>query len=114
MRIDITKKREEQIKGWTVTKPYVKLSSKVQKFLAVLKDNGEMERCELFSLAGYEANPKSDSGWSNTDFTDFRMFATGLVSLRATACPANYGYNGVKTYWTITPEGLKVLDHWFE
>ena len=109
MRIDMTAEREKQVMSWAKTVAYTKLSSKVLAMLQALKDNGEMQRTDLFRAAGYKANAVSYYGFGYTIFTDFRMFATELVTMRATGIAGRYGWNGVRTYWTITQKGLDAL-----
>ena len=111
MRMDITAKRYVQVREWASAKAYKKLSEKAMAFLRVLSDGNEMQRTDLFRAAGWEANRRatiSDGGW--TDFTDYRLFATGLLDMRATGVVNTDGdYNGVVTYWRINDKGLAAI-----
>lgn len=111
MRTDITELRNVQVRKWASTKAYKKLSSKALTFLRVLSDGVEMQRTDWFRAAGWEANRRTaigDDGW--TDFTDYRLFATGLIDMRATGVQDMAGYyNGVTTYWRINDAGLAAI-----
>ena len=109
MRIDITEERTAEVRSWTATKAYKKLSTKAIALLRALADGNELERPALFRAAGYEANRRTSGGQPKTDLSDYRLFATDLLDMRATGVKGKLGYNGVKTYWTINAEGIAAL-----
>ncbi len=110
MRIDITEERTVEVRSWTATKPYKKLSTKAIALLQALAEGNELERPDLFRAANYEANRRTSGGQPNTDLSDYRLFATGLLDMRATGVKGKSGYNGVKTYWTLNDKGKVTLD----
>lgn len=110
MRVEMTEERKEQIAEWGPrTKGYKKLSDKALKFLHVMSDGVERQRTDMFRAAGYEANRISSGGSGWTDMTDYRLFNSGLLDMRATGVKGTYGWNGVATYWTINEKGLAAL-----
>lgn len=110
MRIDITKKRTLEVLSWNATTAYKKLSVKAATLLWALADGNELSRPDLFRAAGYEANRRTSGGQPKTDLTDYRLFATGLLDMRATGVKGKLGWNGVQTYWTINDKGRAALD----
>lgn len=98
--------------SWTKVRAYKKLSTKAIALLSALNcaKEDELERPELFRAAGYVANGRTRSNQPKTDLSDYRLFATGLLDMRATGVQGRLGYNGVKTYWTLNDKGRKVLD----
>lgn len=109
MRIDITEERKLQVLSWTATKAYKKLSAKAIALLTALADGDELTRPDVFRAAGYTANRRTSGGQPKTDLSDYRLFATGLLDMRATGVKGSNGYNGVKTYWKINDAGLAAL-----
>lgn len=109
MRIDITKERTLQVLSWNTTTAYKKLSTKAIALLKALASGDELTRPDLFRAAGYEANRRTSGGQPKTDLSDYRLFATGLLDMRATGVQGKLGYNGVKTYWKINDAGIAVL-----
>ena len=111
MRVEMTEERKVQIDTWGPrTKGYKKLSIKALILLEVMADGAERQRTDMFRAAGYEANRISNgAGW--TDFTDYRLYNSGLLDLRATGIKdARWDtWNGVTTYWTINEKGLAAL-----
>ncbi len=112
MRIDITEERKLQVLGWNKVTAYKKLSTKAIALLSALNcaKEDELERPDLFRAAGYEANGRTSGDQPKTDLSDYRLFATGLLDMRATGVEGKLGYNGVKTYWTLSDEGKVALD----
>ena len=112
MRIDITEERKQQVLGWTKVTAYKKLSTKAVTLLSALNcaKEDELTRPDLFRAAGHEANARTSGDQPNTDMTDYRLFATGLLDMRATGVEGNQGYNGVITYWTLSDKGKTALD----
>lgn len=110
-RIDVTEWRKGHVADWNVrTKGYKKLSTKALILLERLGNGEEMQRTDLFRAAGYKANPVDSGGFAWTDFTDYKLYNTGLIDMRATGVKGNWsGYNGVTTYWTINEKGLAAL-----
>lgn len=110
MRVDMTEERKLQIDTWGPrTKGYKKLSDKALTFLEVLSNGVERQRTDWFRTAGWEANRISSGGSGWTDMTDYRLFNSGLINMRATAIKGVDGWRGVTTYWTINEKGLEVL-----
>ena len=109
MRVDITSERIKQVDEWASAKPYKALSDKALKFLEVLSDGEIWQRTDLFRAAGYEANKISSGGSGYTDFTDYRLFMSGMIGMRATGVKGEYGWNGVQTFWIISENGLAAL-----
>ncbi len=110
MRIDITEERTLQVLSWNTTTAYKKLSTKAAALLWALANGNEMPRPDLFRAAGYEANRRTKGNQPKTDLTDYRLFATGLLDMRATGVQGNNGWNGVQTYWTLNDKGRAALD----
>lgn len=112
MRVDMTEERKKQIAAWSVrTKGYKVLSDKALELLEVMSDGLERQRTDMFRAAGYEANRISEQGNSWTDMTDFRLYNSGLIDVRATGIKDKRWdtWNGVTTYWTINEKGLAAL-----
>ncbi len=109
MRIDITEERTAEVRSWTATKAYKKLSAKAISLLTALANGDELTRPDLFRAAGYEANRRTSGGQPKTDLTDYRLFATGLLDMRATGVKGKLGWNGVQTYWTLNDAGIAAL-----
>ena len=112
MRVEMTEERKAQIDAWGPrTKGYKELSAKALRFLLVMSDGVERQRTDMFRAAGWEANriSRGGSGWS--DLTDYRLYNSGLLDMRATAVKGDWGWNGVMTYWTINEKGLEALSN---
>lgn len=112
-RIDVTAKHGASILSWSSSKPFKRLGPKAQALMKVLADGQEYQRTDLFEAAGFEANKIAQSGNGYTDMTDYRLFTTGLMTLRATGCPHPEwpgDYNGTRTYWTISEKGKQYLE----
>ncbi len=109
MRIDITEERKLQVLSWNSVTAYKKLSAKAIALLTALADGNEQQRTDLFRAANYEANRRTSGGQPKSDLTDYRLFATGLLDMRATGVKGKLGYNGVQTYWTLSDAGIAVL-----
>ena len=119
MRIDITEERKLHVLSWNKVTAYKKLSTKAIALLQALANGNELERPDLFRAAGYEANGRTSGGQPKSELSDYRLFATGLLDMRATGIPGKHPanaalghprYTGAKTYWTLSDEGRKVLD----
>ncbi len=110
MRIDITESRTLQVLSWNAATAYKKLSPKAIALLRALANGDELTRPDLFRAAGYEANRRTSGGQPKTDLSDYRLFATGLLDMRATGVQGKLGYNGVKTYWKLNDKGRAALD----
>ena len=109
MRIDITEERKQQVLGWNKVTAYKRLSVKAIALLTALADGNEQQRTDLFRAAGYEANGRTSGDQPKTDLSDYRLFATGLLDMRATGVKGKLGYNGVQTYWTLNDKGIAAL-----
>lgn len=109
MRIDITNERTLQVQSWNSITAYKKVSTKAVALLRALASGEELTRPDLFRAAGYEANRRTSGGQPKTDLTDYKLFMTGLLDMRATGIKGNNGYNGVKTYWRINDAGIAAL-----
>ena len=111
-RQDVTAKHGAKILSWSSSKPFKRLGPKPAALMKVLADGEEYQRTDLFRAAGFEANKITSGGSGYTDLTDFRLFATGLLTLRATGCPdPRYStYSGTRTYWTISEKGKRYLE----
>lgn len=113
-RQDITAEHGNTILSWSSIKPFKRLGPKAAALMKVLADGQEYQRTDLFHAVGYgyEANKITPGGHGYTDMTDYRLFATGLVDLRATGCPNIQwgGYNGTRTYWTVSEKGKRYLE----
>lgn len=109
MRIDITEERKLQVLSWNTTKAYKKLSAKAIVLLRALANGDELTRPDLFRAAGYVANRRTSGNQPKTDLTDYKLFMTGLLDMRATGVKGKQGWNGVKTYWTINDAGIAAL-----
>ena len=118
MRIDITEARKLHVLSWNKATAYKKLSTKAIALLRALADGNELERPDLFRAAGYVANGRTSGGQPKTDLSDYRLFATGLLNMRATGIPPKHTpnaalghprYTGAKTYWTISDKGIAAL-----
>ncbi len=109
MRIDITEERKLQVLSWNSVTAYKKLSAKAITLLRAAADGNEWQRTDLFRAADYEANGRTSGGQPKSDLTDYKLFATGLLDMRATGVQGKMGWNGVKTYWTINDAGIAAL-----
>ena len=109
MRIDITDERALEVQSWNSVTAYKKLSTKAIALLRALANGDELTRPDLFRAAGYEANRRTSGGQPKTDLSDYRLFLTGLLDMRATGVKGSNGYNGVKTYWKINDKGIAEL-----
>lgn len=109
MRQDMTEERITQVLSWTSVTDYKKVSKKALAFLRVLADGKEWQRTDLFRAAGWEANKMNGNGFTDSDLTDYRLFASGLLDMRATGVKSGHRWNGVITYWTINDEGRAAL-----
>lgn len=109
-RVDCTEAREEEILDWVTAKPYAnpykRLGKSALALLSLMADGKERQRTDMFREVGLKAN----YGGNYTNMTDFKLFTSRLLSLRATGIPGHRGFNGIQTFWTITERGREALE----